>query len=320
MSRLTFTELQNISKDYISKSSGSFAASTVANFIKQHLNTRYHFVQRKLRGYIQQDLPKTASTVEDQQYYHYPPSIYPPITSATLDIGDIDYPLDVISSQRKWDELNQITTAGTTIPQFIFPRRDDFGLWPIPGADGDTITFLASMVDRDMTIEDYTTGTVTVTENDETIAGAGTVWTAAFAGRWFKTTVDGIWYRIASFTSGTSMELETVFEGTTAAGGNYTIAETPEIPPELHEILANGVAADFYSGPAKDFGAAQAHNNYFWTGDYGNSNRDMRRAAGGLLDAMRRYSYRSDSKVINKRRGTRDLFDERWTSTLEDSA
>lgn len=313
--KLTFTELQDISKDYISKSSGSFAGTTAANFIKRHINIKYHFIQRKLRGYIQQDLPKTASTVVDQQYYHYPPSVYPPIASVTLDIGGVDYPLDVISSQQKWNQLNQIDFSGTTIPQFIFPRRDDFGLWPIPAAAGDTITFLASMVDRDMTIEDYTTGTVTVTENDETIAGADTVWTAAFTGRWFKSTVDGIWYRIASFTSGISMELETVFEGSTAAGGTYTIAEVPEIPPEIHEIIPHGVAADFYAGPAKDFSAAQAHTNFFFTGDYNNSSRKMINAGGGLLDAMKRYSFRSDSKVIN-RKGKRSKFDERWSSEL----
>ena len=192
--------------------------------------------------------------------------------------------------------------AGTTIPQFIFPMRDHFELWPIPGASGDTITLVASMLDRDMTIEDFTTTTVTVTNNDATITHVGTSFTAAMVGRWFQTTADQTWYRIASFTSTSSMELETVFEGTTASGASYTIGESPEIPPELHELLPHGVAADFYGGPRKDFNAAQSHNNYFWTSDFLNPSRDPKNAAGGLLGAIQKYSLRGESKVINKNR------------------
>ena len=204
--------------------------------------------------------------------------------------------------------------AGTTIPQFIFPMRDHFELWPIPGASGDTITLVASMLDRDMTIEDITTTTVTVTNNDATITHVGTSFTAVMVGRWFQTTDDQHWYRIASFTDTANMELETVFEGTTASGASYTIGESPEIPPELHEILPHGAAAEFYGGPRKDFSAAQAHNNYFYTGDYVNSSRDPVNAVGGLLAAVQKYSLRGETKIINKNRKRINRFDDRRSS------
>ena len=76
-----------------------------------------------------QDPPQTASTVADQQFYHYPPNVYPPIVSATLTTGGVDYPLTTINSQREWDKLNEVSFSGSAIPQFIFPRRDDFGIW-----------------------------------------------------------------------------------------------------------------------------------------------------------------------------------------------
>lgn len=317
MARQTFGELITTTYDYISQPSGSVASSTIANFVKRHLNNRYHFIQRNLDDYIVQDLPQTASTVASQQRYHYPPNMYPPINSATLTVGSVKYPLDVVHSQREWDALNQIDFSGTTIPQYIFPMRDYFEIYPIPQASGNTITLVASLLDRDMTADDYTTGTVTVTNNDETVTGAGTTFTAAMVGRWFKTTNDPTFYRIASFTDASNIELETTWEGSSAAGAAYTIGESPEIPPELHELLPHGAAADYYAGPKKDFVAAQAHNNYFFTGDFSNTARTQDRANGGLIDANRRYSRRGgDSKIINRGRATQSRFDERWTATL----
>jgi hypothetical protein len=319
MARQTFTQLQNTCKDYISQSSGSVGASTVANFIKQHINQRYHLIQRKLQNYIVTDLPQTCVTVADQQRYHYPPNIYPPILSATWEVGGIKYSLDIVDSQIQWNEINMIEFEGSTVPQYLFPIRDHFELWPIPQTAGETITLVCSMLDRDMTIEDYTTGTVTITNNSASVVGDATTWTAGMVGRWFQGNADQHWYRIASFTDTTHITLESVFEGSTVAGDTYTIGEVPEIPPELCELIPHGVAADFYAGPRKDFNSAQSHNNYFWTGDYVNSSRDPRASAGGLINALRAYSHRGSGKIIHKDLGSIDyteLYDDRWTTTL----
>ena len=315
--RQTFTELQNTTKDYISQTAGSVASSTIAAFIKEHLNAKYHLVQRKLDGWMVQDLPQTAVTVADQQRYHYPPSVYPPIESATLEINNVDYPLDIVASRRRWDELNQICFSGTTIPQYIFPMRDHFEVWPTPAASGDTITLVCDILGKDMIAEDYTTGTVSVTSNSTTITGSGTTFTASMVGRWFKTDNDPTFYRIASFTDTTHVELETVFEGTTASGESYTIGESPEIPPELHEILPHGAASDFFSGPRKDFKAAQAHLNYFFTGDYYNQSRRLSDAVGGLLNAIKKYASKDNSKIVKMYRNSyRNRFDERGSVIL----
>lgn len=316
MARQTFTQLQTTVKDYISQSSGSVASSTIANFIKQHINERYHLIQRKLKGFIVTDLPQTTTTVADQQRYHYPQNIYPPINSATLEISDVYYPLDIVHSQKQWDIINQISFSGTAFPQYIFPMRDHFELWPIPQATGDTITLVASMLDRDMTQEDYTTGTVTVTNNSASVVGSGTIWTSAMVGRWFQANEDQYWYRIASFTDTTHITLESVFEGTTKAGDTYIIGETPEIPPELHMLLPYGAAADFFAGPRHDPSTAQAYNNYFWTGDFNNSQRFVNNAVAGVLGAQKTYSKRGEGAIIKKNLGIADLYDERWTSTL----
>jgi hypothetical protein len=197
--------------------------------------------------------------------------------------------------------------------------RDHFELWPTPQSAGDTITLVASLLDRDMTAEDYTTGTVTVTNNSASVVGSGTTWTAAMVGRWFQANEDQYWYRIATFTDTTHITLESVFEGSTKVGDTYIIGETPEIPPELHELLPHGVAADFYAGPRKEFASAQSHNNYFFTGDFNNPSRDSRSVAGGLLNAIRIYSKRGDSHIIHKNLGQFNRFDEIWSDTLSSS-
>lgn len=314
--RQTFTELINTTKDYISKDTGSFAVSTVDNFVKNHLNKRYSVATATLRDYKTQWPSRTAVTVSGQQFYYNPPDLQS-IESVTLTIGGVIYPLQVINNANDWNMLNQVTFSGTAIPQYVFPRRDDFGLWPIPQSDGDTITMIGNLQDRAMTADDYSTGDVDVTQNSRTVTGNGTTFVSGMIGRWLKVTGgDNRWYRIATFVTATELTLETYYEGLSVASASYVIGEQPEIPDDIHDILPHGAAAEFYAGPAKDFVAAQGHNNYFWTGDFNNNRRSLTNARGGLLGAVNRYTNRSNSSIVNKNIGQFNLFQDRWVSTL----
>lgn len=321
--RQTFGQLITTTYDYIGHSSGagSVASSTIANFVKGHLNKRYLQILRSLPGYIVSDAPQTTTTVADQTYYHYPPNAYPPIEAATCTIGSVAYPLRVIHSQREWDRLNQIDFAGTTRPQYIFPRRDDFGIYPTPGASGNTITLITSLLDRAMTADDHTSGTVAVTSNSATITGTGTTFTAAMVGRWFTLTdangnPSDNWYRIASFTSTTQIALETVWEGSSASGQTYIIGESPEIPPELHELLPHGAAADFFMGPRKNAESAKMHTNYWMYGDPAPNYDQIKNPTGGLKAAIAKYASRDTSAIVYKGGEVVSRFDESWTTTI----
>lgn len=314
--RQTFTQLKNTAKDYISKSSGSFAVSTVDNFIGEHINKRYSDALATLRDYQTQWPPRTASTVADQQFYYNPPDLMN-IESVTVEVGGVKYPLIAVNSPLIWNALNQIDFSGTTIPQYFHPRRDDFGIYPTPTADGNTITVVGNLRDVEMTQEDETTGTVDATNGDQTISGSGTSFTADMAGDWFQAgDGDKRWYRIGSVTSSTELELEQFYQGTDVTGSSFIIGESPEIPPEIHAILPHGAAADFYSGPKKDLRAAQGHNNYFWTGDFNNPLRDPNNATGGVLGAVNRYSTRSNDTVIYKDKHRVARFNEAYTTVL----
>ena len=317
--RETFSSLILASQNYISDASTSRTSDTslsdTQTLIKSETNKTTRGLFKMLPSHLTEE-SRTAATVEDQQYYHLPPN-FGSFEAATLTISSIAYPLIIVNSYQHWNEINQIDFSGSIIPKYIFPRRDDFGLWPIPTADDDTITFVYHMVQKDMVNVDYDTGTVSSTQNDETIAGSGTTFTSGMVGRWFKADTDGDWYRVDAYTSATSIELESAFEGSAVSGDTYIIGESPELPIELHEYIPYRVAATFFAGPKRDMKKAQAFLNMYWTGDFDNPIRTPSRVHGGVLAAMKRYKLgRSESRLVNKPAGYDYRFNEAWSATL----
>lgn len=302
--RLTYTMIKD---EYLRNigQSNSPSDAIIASF-NQNLGQRYQLILAKLQAYVTQK-PVTMATAVGTQYYPYPPGLVS-IDDVVVTIGSVQYPLTTIYAQHQWDVINAIQIQPTAIPQFLFPRRDDFGIWPIPQGIY-TVTFYYYLRDRNLTIADYTTGTVTVTNGDATITGTNTVWTAAMVGRWFTVTDptgigQGYWYRIASFTNATSMELDRTYVSTTQSGLTYRIGESPEIPEEGHELLIDGALADFYAGLRNDNETATWYNNKFWTGDGNNPNRDEGNSdliAAGLIGLATRYSGRDSKRVIQRK-------------------
>jgi hypothetical protein len=78
---------------------------------------------------------------------------------------------------------------------------------------------------------DYTTGTVAVANSTGVVTGTGTTFTAAMVGKPFKATGHTKWYRVASYSSATSITIEndsddetTSYDGgAISAGATYTI-------------------------------------------------------------------------------------------------
>lgn len=68
----------------------------------------------------------------------------------------------------------------------------------------------------------YSAGTVTVTNGDETVVGAGTTWVDNMEGGLFVST-DGVQYVIDTITDNTHLELTTVYGGATLAGQAYNM-------------------------------------------------------------------------------------------------
>lgn len=84
----------------------------------------------------------------------------------------------------------------------------------------------------------YNTGTVSVTLNSTTVTGVGTTFTAAMVGRQFRVGLNAPIYTIASFTSATSIELDSPWGSDTATGQTYQIYQCFFTPPDdFHQFI-----------------------------------------------------------------------------------
>lgn len=89
---------------------------------------------------------------------------------------------------------------------------------------------------RGSTNANYSTGTITVTQDSATVTGSSTVWntsTNAIAGEYIQLP-DSKWYRITAIASDTSLTIETTYEGSTASGQSYVISPWGEVMGKLN--------------------------------------------------------------------------------------
>lgn len=258
------------------------------------------------------------------QYYPLPlGEIY--VEGMYVTIGSVNYPLRIISSRMDWEQLNAIQIQASAIPQFYFPRQTDFGVWPTPQ------TVYAGNIsyryrDRNLSVDDYSIGTVTMTQNSTKVTGAGgAAFTSAMVGRWLcvtDTTMagQGYWFRITGYTSSTVITINQAWTAATAtsASGSYIIGETPEIPEELHMCLVDGATADFYGGMRKDTTSAALFENRFWTGDINNTSRKEGDStiAGGIIGGVNRYADRDNTRIIKRKPRLNPLQTKVWATSL----
>jgi len=189
---------------------------------------------------------KTLSTVASQQAYDYPSDLSW-LASLTVAIGTTKYTPTEIKSREEWDVLNQSTGVTSDIPQFFFLTNTQIEFYPIPSSStSNAITFKYGRKQKDLSIVDYTTGTITSIANGASaVIGSSTVWTDKMAGRFIRftdsdttNTGDGEWYEIASVGSATTLTLDMLYNGTaiTAGSAAYTIAQV-SLFPEAYQML-----------------------------------------------------------------------------------
>ena len=73
------------------------------------------------------------------------------------------------------------------------------------------------------TTSNYTTGTLTATNDSTTLTGSGTTWTALMVGRKIRINGESTYYTITGFTSTTSITIDRAYTGTTASSLTYSI-------------------------------------------------------------------------------------------------
>lgn len=100
------------------------------------------------------------------------------------------------------------------------------------------------------TVAPYVTGTATFTEGDETVTFSGATITSAMVGRKIARSVGGPYYRIASRTSGTEVELDEAYAEDTASGVAFSIFQDEyDLLATTHSIQGVFLYRDRALGP-----------------------------------------------------------------------
>lgn len=235
---------------------------------------------------------KTLSTVSNQQGYDLPSDLGN-IVSLTVTNGSFTYTPILITDRREWDVLNAVAVY-SDIPQYYFIFGNQLKLYPIPSSStSNAINYIYHKIFKDLSIADYTTGTITSIANGAVaVVGSGTTWTTKMAGRFLRitdsdtaNTGDGYWYEIASVESTTALTLDLLYNGTSISAGTaaYAIGQISPIPEEFQILPIYKAAQIYYTSIKPESDRAKLYETLY---------------NDGVVDMTRMYSSRSTSPVI----------------------
>jgi len=233
---------------------------------------------------------KTVATVASQTQYQIPNPIRK-VVSLTITVSTMPYTPTPIYDPNAWNRILESRLGSSDVPLFYYIYDGKVDIQPIPATNGNTITFRGRINLKDLSIADYTTGTIVSIANGATaVVGSGTTWTADMVGRYIRIAEtsaanggDNEWYEIGSYTSATSIGLLKPYQGTSIVAGTatYTIGQMSPIP-ESYDILPVYRAAALYWDNQRDSNQAKS----YWLKYDGGMEAGLSRQIGGLMAQM----------------------------------
>lgn len=222
---LTFTTLKSTYATYTddSDSNETVGAASINDSIRTICNLQGGKL-RFLEG------TKSMYTVASQESYQIPNGfrklidLY--IYSGSGSSSDTIYSPEMIFDPTKWKLIKQFRYGTSDVPYFTYVENQKFYIQPIPSTDGQLITLRGRKNIRDLTIEDYSTGTITSVPRTDTftaILASGAV-SGTLTGNWalptdtYQILFSNGEYRPATFTNGsTAVTWSTALESAATA-------------------------------------------------------------------------------------------------------
>jgi len=245
---------------------------------------------------------RTLTTIASTQDYNLPYDCNL-VRAVSVLVSNKTYVARMSPSKDHWDKLNE-TSYTSDYPEWYFVFAGQVSLWPKPASASNTINITQNTKVVDLSVVDYTTGTITTTATAAgvtTVTGSSTVWTAQMVGRYIRITLldtantgDGVWYEIASVPSSTTMTLVRAYGGTaiTTGSAGYTIGQMPLLPEAYHDLPWAYAAGSYWAKEADVRGAAMlAH--------HGNFGQGGSLPTGRIADLIKSYSSENTSMVID---------------------
>lgn len=187
----------------------------------------------------------TLSTTASTQFYAIPGQIDRILSSPYITVGGNRYVPKECPSREVWDQLNQ-SSYTSDFPEWWILYGNQIGFFPTPATSSNTITFNAKQKVVDLSVADYTTGTIVSVSNGGTaVVGSSTSWTTGMAGKWLKIASgnaanlgDDIWYQVSSVGGATAITLNNPYGGTAIAAGSasYTLGQMSILPDAYDEL------------------------------------------------------------------------------------
>ena len=201
------------------------------------------------------------------------------------------YAPEMIFDPTKWKLIQQYRLGSASTPYFVYVENTQYKIQPIPSVDGNLIRLRGRLQTRNLSIDDYTTGSiVSIAKGGTTLVGSGTVWTEDMVGRYVMITEttaanggDGFWYQIGSYTSATQLELLKPYEGTSIVAGSaaYTIGQASVIP-EAYDIAVVYRSAALYWQNQSDL----VRSKTYWLQYDGGNEAGYSQTYGGVIGQM----------------------------------
>lgn len=215
-----------------------------------------------IQKYFNNEGSYTTPTIANQQAYLLPFN-YSKIKDITVTVGSIRYVATEVLTRADWDRMNFIQYT-SDIPAYYFIYGNYINIFPVPSSNGNTITINYKYRAIDLNLADYTTGTVTATNNSTTVTGSGTSWLTPFVpsassvinlNLWIQIASpkgDNNWYQIASIDSATQITLVQPYQGTTTTGANFTIGQMPILLEDFHDLIVYRSLHRYFSSINRD--------------------------------------------------------------------
>lgn len=289
----TFTKFRNdIAKQCNVNTSDTNAMTAIDIALNDSIRTICNLQGGKLRFL---EATKDMTTVASQESYQIPNGfrklIDMYIYSGPGTSADVIYSPEMIFDPTKWKMIKQMRLGTGSVPYFTYVENKTFKIIPTPDTTGNLITLRGRLQTRDLSIADYTTGTiVSIANGAVAVIGAGTTWTADMVGRYIQITEttaalggDGFWYEIAAVADTTHLTLVKPYEGVSIAAGAaaYTIGQCSVIP-EAYDVGVVQRSAAVYWDNQNDL----ARGKTYWMKYDGGKEAGYSNDYGGLMLEM----------------------------------
>ena len=292
----TYTSLRNaIATGCNISTSDTTAMETVDKRMNESIRTICSLQGGKLRFL---EATHNMATVADQEGYQIPNKfrklidmyIYSGNDSSPASSNTI-YSPEMVFDPTRWKLIKQYKYGTQDVPYFTYVENQKYYIQPVPATTGNIITLRGRLNVRDLTIADYTTGTiVSVATDGVTVTGSGTTWTQDMVGRYInipQTTAanggDGFWYEIGGYTDATTLTLLKPYEGEDIVAGSasYVIGQVPVIPEAYQPAIEYRTIALYWQNK-NDLERAKT----YWMQYDGGNEAGYNKEYGGLISQM----------------------------------